>query len=65
MNDPYEQFLRRERLRYEKEKMMPKCDDCGEPIAGDIYYEIGGVRYCPECLEGYRRYTDDYYTEEE
>lgn len=63
-NDPFEEFLQRERERYEKEKKMPHCDDCGEPIAGDTFYEIDGVRYCPECMENYRRHTDDYNTEE-
>ena len=37
----------------------PKCVDCG-PIQGEVYYEIEGKFYCPDCLGKYhRRYTLD------
>lgn len=61
--DPYEEFLRRESERYEAEKKMPHCDDCGEPIGDDYYYKIGGVIYCEKCLAEYRRPTEDYINE--
>ena len=41
---------------------LPKCDECGEPIQDDYFYELDDNRYvCPECLERYfRRNTEDY-----
>lgn len=62
--DPYDDYLEEEARQYEREKKMPRCDECGRLITSEIFYEIDGTRYCPDCLEEYRRHTDDYITEE-
>lgn len=35
---------------------LPKCDQCGEPIQDDYYYEINGERICEGCLDKYKKY---------
>lgn len=44
-----------------REKMLPRCSECGEPIHDNLYYEIDGKIYCQKCLdENFLRSTDDY-----
>lgn len=43
-------------------RKRPRCDECGEHIQGDTFYNIGGKFYCASCLEGFKEYTDDYIT---
>lgn len=40
---------------------LPRCEDCGEIIYDEHYYDVDGVILCEECLKDrYRRYTNDY-----
>lgn len=32
-------------------KSLPVCDECGEPIVEDFYWEINGDVYCEDCLQ--------------
>lgn len=32
-------------------RSRPICDECGEHITDDCYWEIEGSIYCPECAE--------------
>lgn len=44
-----------------REKMLPRCSECSEPIYDDYYYEIDGKIYCQKCLdENFMRSTEDY-----
>lgn len=38
---------------------LPKCRRCGEPIQDDHYYNIYGVKYCPDCMDSYFRIEND------
>ena len=49
----------------EYEALCPVCDDCGESITAEEYYEIDGRIICPDCLKDYRKWTDDYVRAEE
>ena len=43
------------------EALLPVCDDCGEAINDDYYYEVDGDILCEECMRHrYRRFTEDY-----
>lgn len=41
-------------------KRLPVCCVCGEPIQGEMLYEIGDELFCEECIRDCRRYVDDY-----
>lgn len=63
-NDPIADFHAWDAEQTELLKRLPICTDCGEPIMGDVFYEIGDARICEDCLLNYRRWTDDYIDEE-
>ena len=37
----------------------PVCDCCGEHITDETMYDVNGVYYCEECMDGFRVLTDD------
>lgn len=37
---------------------LPVCDDCGEHIQDDHYYDIDGYIICPDCLKKYKKDTE-------
>lgn len=39
-------------------KKLPVCEDCGEYIQDEYYYEIGGRKMCLQCLEEYKVWND-------
>lgn len=40
---------------------LPKCDICGEPIQGEVLFDLDGTLVCEECLNNeYRKPVDDY-----
>lgn len=41
-------------------KYLPVCDDCGQTITDETYFEVGDAIFCPECMDSYRKSTDDY-----
>lgn len=47
-------------LEFDRQDMelaqLPCCDLCQETL-GDVYYEIADRRVCPQCLEGFKRWT--------
>lgn len=63
-SDPNADYLRYDAEQTELLKRLPICTDCGEPIMGDVFYEIGDARICEDCLINYRRWTDDYIDDE-
>ena len=43
------------------EAKLPVCEDCGEIIYDEYYYDVDGDILCEECLKDrYRHYTEDY-----
>lgn len=40
---------------------LPVCSDCDCPITSDYYYYINGECICEDCMDEYRRSTDDFY----
>ena len=50
------------RLRRDSQERLPVffCRACGGEIyEGDEYYDIGGRRLCPECVELCRGYAEE------
>lgn len=40
---------------------LPKCNDCGQPIQEEHFYNIGGKNICVDCLDNnYRKWVEDY-----
>lgn len=38
----------------------PECAECGKKITDDECYEMGGMLFCAECVEGYKVRTENY-----
>ena len=49
-DEPSIDFERHSAAQEEKLKRAPICDECGQPIQDDFYYEIDGNKYCEECI---------------
>ena len=45
-DDPLRDFDRYDILMADREAKLPQCEDCGEPINDDIYYEVDGEFIC-------------------
>lgn len=41
-------------------KRRPICDECGEPIRSDNFYEFDGVLFCEDCIEEHRHSVEEY-----
>ena len=50
-------FLAAEEKAREK---LPRCSECDEPIQDDYCYEINGELICEECLQTFRKNTEDF-----
>lgn len=35
---------------------LPVCEDCGEHIQDEYYYEISGSVICQKCLDDYKKW---------
>lgn len=62
-DDPIADFFAHEAKCEKKRRKLPVCDVCGERIDGDYLYDLGGELICEECMNNYRRYTDNYIEE--
>ena len=64
MRDPViedtERYLREEAL---KERLAPVCNDCGQPIMSEFYYDVDGKFYCEDCMSDRARSVEDYIEE--
>ena len=59
--DPLEDFDRLDREQASYEERLPVCEDCGEAINDDFYYEIDNEIICEECMKHrYRKYTENF-----
>lgn len=52
--DPYQDWEAYEADRAKADEGDLHCDECGERI-WDVWYDIEGVIYCPECIRDRRR----------
>ena len=46
------------------EELLPVCDECGARIREDTYFDIDGTIICEDCLNDYKKYTEDYIEEQ-
>ena len=58
--DVLDEFNRYDREQSEALERLPVCCICGEPIQGEMLYEIGDELFCEECIRDCKRYVDDY-----
>lgn len=58
-DDPAADYSRYEAEQEREMERLPICHDCGEPITGEILYQINDEYICPECMSAYVRYVDD------
>lgn len=60
-DDPIADFNAWDKAQDEELAKLPVCDECGNPIQDDYYYDIAGITLCPECMDkNYRYWTDSY-----
>ena len=57
--DNYSELCRHEAEQEERLGKMPVCCDCGEHIQAETCFDINETIICEECMEQYRKYTDD------
>ena len=57
MDADREEALRQEALEAYY-AMRPVCDECGEHIHEDHYYQIGNKIICPDCLDDFIVWID-------
>jgi formylmethanofuran dehydrogenase subunit E len=61
MPDNYSVWERNEREQERRLALRPVCEDCGEPIQDEYYFEVEGEILCEECMhDRYRQEMDTY-----
>ena len=59
MPDNFSMWVRKERELELRLSSRPKCDDCGEHIQDEYYFEVEGDILCEECMhDRYRKSAD-------
>lgn len=46
-----------ERIQWERDNRiydLPECNECGQKIMEDHYYDIDGVTICPDCMRNHK-----------
>lgn len=50
-----------ERYEYEREQRriyeLPECEECGERIDDDTYYDFDGLILCYDCVQKHRKWN--------
>ena len=60
-DDPLRDFARYDAMMADREAKLPQCEDCGNPINDDIYFNVEGEFLCEKCMhERYARNTEDW-----
>ena len=60
MPDNYSQLERHEAEMERRLSQRPVCEDCGEPIQDEFYFNVEGEILCEECMhDRYRKRADD------
>lgn len=60
-DDPIKDFSRWDYEQYIQEQSCPVCNDCGDPITGEKYWEFHGIYYCENCVGEHSHYLDEYF----
>lgn len=48
------------------EEKLPECDECGEEIYDDHFFNVDGCFICPDCMRrNHRVWIEDYLDEKE
>lgn len=59
--DPLRDFDRHDEECEKALQKLPVCDECGEPINEDEYYDVYGEILCWTCLKAkFQKWTEDY-----
>lgn len=58
--DSYDLWKAHERDQQRRLDRLPVCYYCDEPIQDEHFYQIHGENICPECLENFKKSTDDF-----
>lgn len=59
--DPLDDFDRHDREQAKREKQLPKCDYCNQPIQDEHLFDINGDVMCEKCLiREFRKDVEDY-----
>lgn len=60
-DDPLMDFCHHDREQAKREKQLPKCDYCNQPIQGEHLFDIHGDVMCEKCLiREFRKDVDSY-----
>lgn len=51
--NPVRDYDRYDYYNAKMQSRLPVCDECGEPIQEDFYYELNGEKVCDCCLLDY------------
>ena len=57
-DNPLRDFLRSSTKQEEWLESRPLCDDCGEYIQDEYYFEIEGKKFCESCIKNYKKWID-------
>ena len=58
--DPLDDFNRRDAEEAAWLKSLPHCEDCGEPIQDEYYYNLDGEILCEDCMKDRYRVYNQY-----
>lgn len=59
--DNYDLWEAHEARQKKQLEALPHCDECGEPIQDDFYFEINDTIMCECCLiRDHRKRTEDF-----
>lgn len=59
MPDNYSLWARHDAEQEAELQLLPLCCECGEHIQAETCFQINDEIICEECMENYRKYTDD------
>lgn len=59
-DDPARDYSRLDYEQYKYEQQCPVCNDCGDPITAEKYWEFHGIYYCEQCVGEHGHYVEEY-----
>lgn len=59
--DNYDQWEAHEARQQKVLEALPQCEECGEPIQDDFYFDINDTIKCEDCMiRDHRKRTEDF-----
>lgn len=59
--DPLDDFDALDAMQAMYEARLPVCEECGNRINDDYYFDVDGELLCEDCMnKRYRKHTEDY-----